>query len=186
MKFLKHKNLTIIFDFLESSEVSAFDFFMKTNTWSEAEGDPHWSMNISSAEIGLIAQTIQQRLKNTIETVYKCTLSNETLGTLVKYKVGHGLKRHYDAALIEETTGKMTVYQTFSGHPSRDISSTIYLGQSFEGGEIYFPNIDFTYEPVQGSVIIFPSSEEYEHEVTPVVNGDRIMASIFWHKFNNK
>jgi predicted 2-oxoglutarate/Fe(II)-dependent dioxygenase YbiX len=185
MKFVKHKNLTIIFDFLEISEVSALNCFMKTNTWSEAEGDPHWSMNISSTKIGLIAHTIQQRLKTTIEAIYKLELSNEALGTLIKYRLGHGLKRHYDAALIKETTGEMTVCQTFSGHPSRDISSTIYLGQSFEGGEIFFPNIDFTYKPVEGSVIIFPSSEEYEHEVTPVVSGDRIMASIFWHVFNN-
>jgi hypothetical protein len=31
MKFLKHKNLTIIFDFLESSEVSALIFWHKFN-----------------------------------------------------------------------------------------------------------------------------------------------------------
>lgn len=62
MKFIRQKDFTVVFDFLESDEVAAFNSFMQTNTWGEVEGDPHWSMNISSAEIGLIAQKFNYAL----------------------------------------------------------------------------------------------------------------------------
>ena len=42
MKFLRQKDFTVVFDFLESDEVALFDSFMETNTWGEVEGDPHW------------------------------------------------------------------------------------------------------------------------------------------------
>jgi hypothetical protein len=185
MKFLRQKDFTVIFDFLENSEVTAFNSFMETNAWGEVEGDPHWSMNISSAEIGLIAQKIQLRLKLAIQNIYSCSLSDETLGTFVKYRLGYGLPLHYDAAKVDDITGEKTINKTFSGCTTTDMTSILYLKNDSIGGLISFPNLDITYYPLKGSVIIFPASKEYEHEVSPVISGDRIITTTFWHVFDD-
>jgi hypothetical protein len=142
MKFIRQKDFTVVFDFLESGEVAAFNSFMQTNTWGEVEGDPHWSMNISSAEIGLIAQKIQLRLKSTIQNIYSCSLSDETLGTFVKYRLGYGLPLHYDAAKVDDVTGEKTINKTFSGCTTTDMTSILYLENDSIGGLISFPNLD--------------------------------------------
>lgn len=51
-------------------------------------------------------------------------------------------------------------------------SSIIYLTSDYDGGEITFPELDFTYKPVAGDLILFPS-HGYLHEVKTVTNGDR-------------
>ena len=186
MKYLKHKDLTVILDFLTMDEIDILETYIGEAKWEESLGDEHFSNTITSPSVGQIAQGIRDRLKSTIEDNYACNLSDESLATFVKYRPGHGLRLHYDAVLVDDETGEEKIYKTFGGYPSIDISSTIYLGKQFTGGEIHFPRLDITYRPVCGSVIIFPSSMEYEHEVFPVTDGDRIMTSVFWHKLRDE
>ena len=186
MKYLKHKDLTVILDFLTMDEIDILETYIGEAKWEESPGDEHFSNTITSPSVGQIAQGIRDRLKSTIEDNYACNLSDESLATFVKYRPGHGLRLHYDAVLVDDETGEEKIYKTFGGYPSIDISSTIYLGKQFTGGEIHFPRLDITYRPVCGSVIIFPSSMEYEHEVFPVTDGDRIMTSVFWHKLRDE
>jgi len=112
-------------------------------------------------------------------------LSDETLGTFVKYRLGYGLPLHYDAAKVDDVTGEKTINKTFSGCTTTDMTSILYLENDSIGGLISFPNLDITYYPLKGSVIIFPASQEYEHEVSPVISGDRIITTTFWHVFDD-
>jgi predicted 2-oxoglutarate/Fe(II)-dependent dioxygenase YbiX len=181
VKYLRHKDLIIIFDFIDENELNILDEFFRTTLWVEAPGDDHYSANITSNQVGDTASKIRDRLKSTIEKEYSCELSNEALGTFVKYRLNKGLRLHHDSSLTTEISGKPTKYKTFSGCPTIDISSTIYFGECFSGGDISFPKLNFTYHPLRGSAIIFPSSKRYEHQVSPVTSGERIMTSIFWH-----
>lgn len=55
-------------------------------------------------------------------------------------------------------------------------SSVIYLSDpaDYEGGEIFFPNQDFSYKPRQYSAVFFPSAgTEYVHGITTVTSGHR-------------
>lgn len=56
-------------------------------------------------------------------------------------------------------------------NPSVVFANVIYVNDDFTGGELHFPNIDITYRPKKGSLIVFPSSEEYLHGVLPVGPG---------------
>jgi hypothetical protein len=55
-------------------------------------------------------------------------------------------------------------------------SINLYLnncGEHYEGGELRFPNMDYTYRPQAGSVAIYPSNYLGRHEVLPVTSGER-------------
>lgn len=58
--------------------------------------------------------------------------------------------------------------------PWIEFSTVIYLNDDFTGGEIYFPNQNFSYKPKKLSAVFFPSAgAEYVHGVTEVLSGDR-------------
>ena len=53
----------------------------------------------------------------------------------------------------------------------------LYLNDNYSGGEIHYRDVDVTYKPKAGSVIIHDSS--YLHEVLPVTEGTRYMVTTF-------
>ncbi len=61
-------------------------------------------------------------------------------------------------------------------------SAVLYLntkGESFEGGEIYFPKEDFTYSPVAGDFLHFKTDVDHPHQVLEVTSGERACLVIF-------
>lgn len=57
------------------------------------------------------------------------------------------------------------------------ILAYLYDPDSFEGGEIFFPDYDVTIKPKRGSVVIFGS--KVKHGVKDVISGERSLASVF-------
>lgn len=61
--------------------------------------------------------------------------------------------------------------------PFIEYSCVIYLNDDYEGGEIYFPQKNFSYKPVKYSAVFFPGNKyEYEHGVTKTTSGQRYTA----------
>lgn len=74
--------------------------------------------------------------------------------------------------------GKKIYGHTDNVGNSRSIKGVIlYLNDDFEGGELYYKDIDLTYKPRAGSVIIH--NADYYHEVLPVTSGTRYSATTF-------
>lgn len=62
-------------------------------------------------------------------------------------------------------------------------STIMYLNSEseYDGGMIYFPNQDFSYQPKQYSAVFFPGAgTEYIHGITTITRGDRFTA-LFMH-----
>lgn len=65
----------------------------------------------------------------------------------------------------------------FSVHPdsgpgySCQVSTVGYLNDDFIGGELYYPYFDYTYKPVAGDLVLFPSNFLYAHAAMPVKEG---------------
>jgi len=61
--------------------------------------------------------------------------------------------------------------------PDRVFSGLLYLNQGggldFQGGNIKFPQYDLTIIPAPGTAVLFPSDENFLHEVEPVISGAR-------------
>lgn len=87
---------------------------------------------------------------------------------LNKYYTGRSMGPHVDSYNPEES--------------NLNFSIVVYLNDDYEGGEINFPNQNFTIKPEAGSLIVFPSSEPYIHESKEITSGVKYMAPGFWLK----
>ena len=87
---------------------------------------------------------------NLKETYYPYAIWMSILGP------GCGLKAHRD---------------NHKGAENIDLSGVIYLNDNFTGGELYFPELDHSYTPKSGSLVIFPSP--YIHQINKVISGYR-------------
>jgi Rps23 Pro-64 3,4-dihydroxylase Tpa1-like proline 4-hydroxylase len=91
--------------------------------------------------------------------------SNSTLGyQILKYSIGEHYVSHLD-------NGERT---------RRYASAVAYLNDDYEGGELYFQDLNFTYEPVAGDVVIFPSGAPFRHEAKPVISGTKYSIANWW------
>ena len=75
----------------------------------------------------------------------------------LRYQEGHFVKTHTDNNHVE----------------IRNISLCYYFNDDYEGGELYFPNIDLIIKPKKNQLVLFPSNFVYSHEVKPVTSGTR-------------
>jgi hypothetical protein len=62
----------------------------------------------------------------------------------------------------------------------RYASAVAYLNDNYEGGELYFQDLNFTYQPVAGDVVIFPSGAPFRHEAKPVISGIKYSIANWW------
>lgn len=76
---------------------------------------------------------------------------------LLRYQVGDFYKEHTDS---------------FVSNP-RHVSCSFHLNDDYEGGEFAFFNREFKIKAKKGSVVMFPSTFMFPHEILPVTKGTR-------------
>ena len=168
-------------DFIEKNDLNFLIEWTKRATPIKDEygNSPFSFLQTSSDESDIhnIFLKINQNVHKTIEDYFLCRVQKEDICGMIIYPVGSMLPKH-----IDNVPGQNI--PTPTGYPSRDISSTIYYNDDYIGGEIYFLNQDLKIKPKAGSLIIFPSNENYPHEVLPVESGIRYSSTNFWSIFN--
>ena len=194
LRKIKIKDIFIVYNFLSSNEIKFFEeiftkFTFTESTsgipekpnenhagldWSQANGDENLS-RLATEAIGILVEK-NTLLKTEIEKDFSCTLAKESVSSINRCGPEWYLDFHWDQV---GSDGELLA--TFSGNPTRDISNVIYFSQDFSGGQLSFPNLDINIEPVAGSVVYFPSTKEYEHEVAPILSGFRYTSAGFWH-----
>ena len=56
----------------------------------------------------------------------------------------------------------------------------VYLNDDYEGGELYFNDLDIKIKPEAGSIIMYPSSAPYAHQSLKVLKGRKILITHHW------
>ena len=56
----------------------------------------------------------------------------------------------------------------------------VYLNDNYEGGELYFNELDITIKPEAGSIIMYPSSAPYSHQSLKVLKGRKMLITHHW------
>lgn len=59
-------------------------------------------------------------------------------------------------------------------HGIKTYGSVYYLSDQFDGGEIFYPELDFSFKPVANSMILHPGKNPYWHGVREISNGWRV------------
>ena len=62
----------------------------------------------------------------------------------------------------------------------RKVSAILYLNDNYTGGTLTFTKFNKTFKPNQGSLFIFPSSQEFSHSADPVIDGIKYVIVGFW------
>ena len=60
----------------------------------------------------------------------------------------------------------------------------VYLNEDYEGGELYFNDIDIKIKPKAGSIIMFPSQLPYVHQSLQVTKGRKMLITHHWKRNN--
>ena len=92
-----------------------------------------------------------------------CNIEQDSGYDLLRYEVGQYYKQHTDS---------------YKKHP-RSVSCSFALNDDYEGGEFAFFDRELIYKLKKGSILLFPSSFMYPHEIMPVTKGTRY-AIITW------
>jgi Rps23 Pro-64 3,4-dihydroxylase Tpa1-like proline 4-hydroxylase len=62
----------------------------------------------------------------------------------------------------------------------RDFASIIYLNDDYQGGEVYFTNLDIRVKPKAGMLLAFTAGMHHEHAVLKVESGERFTIASFY------
>jgi len=92
---------------------------------------------------------------------------------VLRYGPGHYFRVHADNCAPEPGKGGWTK------QVDRDVSLLIYLNQDFTGGGLSFPQFNYSYQPREGDLVVFPSDNRYRHGALPVQSGVRY-AIVSW------
>lgn len=127
--------------------------------------------NISTDILTLLCQMMSKTVSDFYQEEY-------ILKTICYQKMIQGAKNtmhadnlyfNKDGNVIERETEKM------------DRSGLLYLSEEYDGGELYFPNQNFTLKPKSGMFVFFEGNTDVIHEVKEITRGDRTnIVSFFW------
>jgi hypothetical protein len=153
--FISDEECGILVDAFESNALtnSANDFWDDMIVYPEKITDHD--------VLGLMAETCNRTRDVILDTYKPEKIFNDSI-MLCRWDVGKALTPHVDNQDTHE-------YST----PWRTYSSLVYLNDKFEGGEIFFPRLDLTLQPMTGLLVIFSSGPEHQHGVKAVTTGKR-------------
>lgn len=128
--------------------------------------------NLSDEKIHLILKDVNSRMTRTYEELYgrDQDLTYIYLGTINGMGVGKDMPVHADnipslAVNVDTPHGMI-----------------LYINDDYEGGELYYPDLEIMVKPEAGSLVMHPGTVEYAHGVAPVTSGMRYATTAFTKK----
>lgn len=116
-------------------------------------------------------------LSEQINQVFKACLSNYM--HRFNFSLKEGLDKGYQV-LRYSGGGEYKGHMDDGPLTPRRVSGLLYLNGNFEGGELNFPYLNFTYKPYGGDVLLFPSGVPYMHAAKPVTEGTKYSVVSWW------
>lgn len=108
-------------------------------------------------------------VKHIINPFYNIEVSDSEVPQLLKYNVGGHYKPHIDGRSIWIAPNGDKIWRKST---DRDLSILILLnegnGKDFSGGNFMFPELGIEIPPKPGTLVVFPSDQNYLHGVSPV------------------
>jgi predicted 2-oxoglutarate/Fe(II)-dependent dioxygenase YbiX len=143
-------------------------------------GEVDWVVNkqVRDTQHVKLTKAIERRLReiddrsiaSIINPYYGVEVCDREPPQILHYGVGGHYIPHVDAeTLYKDDMGLALWEKTLD----RDLSVVYFINDDFEGGELFFPELDLVIEPEAGTLVCFPSDHNYIHGVRPVTAGHR-------------
>lgn len=126
--------------------------------------------NSSYFVYGLLAD-ISERVRVVAEKVSGLELAGSQLA-IFKTIPGHTPEEHADSQNMDGTPK--------DGCSDFAVSAVVYFNDNFIGGQLVFPKLAYSYQPIAGSCILFPSTISHSHYVAKVDKGERIVLPLWF------
>jgi hypothetical protein len=165
------KRVWEIENFLSEEELSRFDDHIKKTEWVTQE---KWE-NVTYKNNTSIFPDVKFIIDRTADaTDHKYLWSS--MGIIMRIQPSMYLSPHVDNY----------------NNPDSDLtknwlSAHIYLNDNFDGGELYYANLNINYKPKRGSIVFHPGFEDiYMHGVKKVVGSDRYAIGLVGKSLTSK
>jgi len=134
------------------------------------------------------SSTMSEKFRSTAELLYGPKLIIDQGFQLIVHPTGTYIDPHTDIIDIDDPDYVNDTYEQqleqfpylWSGH----LSILGYLNDDYEGGELYFPELEYAIRPKKGMLIMFPGNLHYVHGVAPITKGVRYTLSQ-WARFKD-
>ncbi|CAB4143641.1 Oxoglutarate/iron-dependent dioxygenase [uncultured Caudovirales phage] len=161
------KNIYVYENFISSEDLSKINEYIQSGTFASnaIHEFPYETLDFrESEEIISIMKEYRDRAALLLEQTFDCKVALSEIAGLTKFKTGENLNEHADKICASW----------------RDLSTSLYYNEDFEGGELYFSQYDVTFKPKAGMMIYFPAGANYQHRVNYVTAGTRYATTTFW------
>lgn len=108
-----------------------------------------------------------------LKNIYNDT-ANAIRSCMIDYQSRYNINMEYMEAINFVRYGANQHFQVHTDHGfsyTCTVSSVAYFNDDYEGGELWFPYLDFTFKPEAGDIVMFPSTFIYAHAAKPVASG---------------
>jgi hypothetical protein len=178
-----YPGIFVVENFISNEEIAAIELFIE----GMSQGD--WSKSYTESLFAFVEEqygvkTIEeaQALGHEIKIDEDWVDKNATLPSEVSQSINEKLYKLFLQFPDLELQGVGSIQRQYEGvslsyhvdslsNPAVVFANVVYVNDDFTGGELHFPEIDVTYTPRKGALIVFPSSDEYLHGVKPVGAG---------------
>lgn len=159
--------VTVLNNFISDQDITLGLQILSSNSLMPFKDNPAAKVAPESIFIKDMLSRYSAKATAAHQEIYKTKSKVYTVeGFLTRWDVGSSALPHTD---------------NHHGYEFLEYSTVIYLNDDFEGGEIYFPNLDFTYKPNKGDAVLFPCNDiTYLHGVKETTSGTRYTLAM-WH-----
>ena len=159
-KYFKDTDIFVVENFLTKDTLDYFDEKTKNAKWDIEQRWYQWNKNVEP-----ISQEVTDRVIDRIQSLFEQKYTWNGSHIIQRIREGSGMDVHLDRSNFVEQQNSVGV--------------AVYLNDNFDGGEIYYPNLDISYRPVRGSLICHPGTSEYKHGVKTILGNDRYILSSY-------
>ena len=132
---------------------------------------PNETDDIGREKISQAAASVERKILEVIKSEYPDLVVDKTIsqGGGICFEPGHFLKQHVDGPGDVDRPG----------HGIDSVSTIAYLNDDYEGGEIYYSELDFVYKPVARSAVFHRGENPFMHGVLELLSGKRWSYELF-------
>ena len=159
-KYLNNTEIFVVENFLTSQDLQYFDEKIKNAKWDIEQRWYPWSYNVENVD-----EEVTKSILNKVQSLFEEKYSWNGSHIIQRIRAGHGMDEHLDKSDLEEQENSVGV--------------AMYINDNFDGGEIYYPNLEISYKPLRGALICHPGTAKYMHGVKTVSGNDRYILSSY-------